>query len=85
MFTVLDISSNTLDRDSGGNQDASGVIAIADAISNMKALSTLSLITNDIPAEQQGTLTTVCRTRNIALYNLIYVRCSNYELPRPIQ
>jgi hypothetical protein len=66
VITELNISDNHLGK-SGGRIDISGITALADAIPDMGALSTLDLVANNIPAEQKATLTTVCDTKHIAL------------------
>jgi hypothetical protein len=51
VITELNISSNTLSYDPGGNRDTSGVIAIADAIPDMGALTKLDISENVLRAE----------------------------------
>jgi hypothetical protein len=52
----LDISSNVLGRDSNCRRDMSGVVALADAIPDMRALSCANLLKNGIDADQANAL-----------------------------
>jgi Ran GTPase-activating protein (RanGAP) involved in mRNA processing and transport len=47
----LNISSNKLSYNSGGRRDTSGVIAIADAITDMRAMTSLNLALNKLGVE----------------------------------
>jgi hypothetical protein len=51
VITELDISSNNLDENSDYEPDMSGVIALADAIPDMRALTSLDLSSNWLRAE----------------------------------
>jgi hypothetical protein len=51
MITELNISSNSLGQNEGYDNDTSGVIALADAISDMGVLTTLNLSSNYLEAE----------------------------------
>jgi len=63
----LNISSNYLAEDSNENPDMSGVVAIADAIPDMGALTKLDISGNDIGAEQEGGLQRICVAGGIEL------------------
>ena len=63
----LNISSNSLGRDSGYRTDPSGVSAISNAIPTMRALSTLDISNNSIPNEQQANLKSICNSKNLDL------------------
>jgi hypothetical protein len=70
VITELDISSNNLGLNSDDDTDTSGIIALADAIPDMRALSSVNVLSNVIPVEQaqelvkimwsKDTLTTLC-------------------------
>jgi hypothetical protein len=51
VITELEISSNVLGPDSSYGQDMSGVIALADAIPDMGAMTSLNLAANNLRAE----------------------------------
>jgi hypothetical protein len=67
MITELNISSNTLGKNSGYGDDTSGVIAIADAIPDMGALNKLNISNNSIKAEQKEDLQRICLCSGIDL------------------
>ena len=48
VITELDISGNDLGRNSDYDQDMSGVIALADAIPDMGAMTSLNLASNEL-------------------------------------
>jgi hypothetical protein len=60
VITELNISDNYLGCDYSGATDMAGVIAIADAIPDMGALTKIDLSRNNIPSDQEGRLQRVC-------------------------
>jgi hypothetical protein len=67
VITELDISSNYWGLDSDYEPDMSGVIALADAIPDMRALSLLNLTDNNIGEERVQKMKEMCVSRNISL------------------
>jgi hypothetical protein len=67
VITELDISSNDLGENSDYEPDMSGVIALADAIPDMGALSLLNLTDNNIGEERVQKMKEMCVSRNISL------------------
>ena len=70
VITELDISSNALGKNSYGETDMSGVIALADAIPDMRALTKLDI--SDNSSEQGKALQQIieyCNTKGIELDN----------------
>jgi hypothetical protein len=67
VITELNICDNKLGYNSAGNGDTSGVIAIADAIPDMRALIKLDISTNYIGAKQQRDLQRICVAGGIEL------------------
>jgi hypothetical protein len=63
VITQLDISSNALGLDSNYHEDMSGVIALADAIPGMRALSVTNVMGNRIGKEQLAKLQEIMRSR----------------------
>ena len=60
-ITELNIRSNRLGwGDRGGESDMSGVIALANAIPDMGALTKLDIRRNNIPSDQEGRLQRTC-------------------------
>ena len=67
VITELDISNNSLCWTNGVGADMSGVIALADAIPDMRALSLLNLTDDDIGEERVQKMKEMCVSRNISL------------------
>jgi hypothetical protein len=63
VITELDISSNYLGVDSDYEPEMSGVIALADVIPDMRALSSANLLKNHIPVEQAQELVKTMRAK----------------------
>ena len=64
VITELNISSNNLSCNFDGYRDTSGVIAIADAIPDMGALSSVNALSNSIPVEQAQELVKIMRSKD---------------------
>jgi hypothetical protein len=64
VFTELNISSNRLGQNSDYDSDTSGVIALADAIPDMGALSSVNVLSNVIPVEQAQELVKIMRSKD---------------------
>jgi hypothetical protein len=67
LITELNISDNDLGMNSGYSADTSGIIAIANAIPDMKALIKLDISRNRIGAAQEGELQRICLASGIEL------------------
>jgi Ran GTPase-activating protein (RanGAP) involved in mRNA processing and transport len=67
VMTELDISSNYLGEDSSENPDMSGVVALAGAIPDMGALTTLDISRNPMPSKQKEGLQRICAAGGIEL------------------
>jgi hypothetical protein len=60
-ITELDISENHLGLNTGWGTDASGITAIADAIPDMGAISSVNLLKNRIGIDQAQTLASILK------------------------
>jgi Ran GTPase-activating protein (RanGAP) involved in mRNA processing and transport len=78
VITELNFSNNNLGDNSVGESDTSGVIAIADAIPDMGALSTLILSQNGIIKREVGTVLADILKANTVLTNLDISYCADY-------
>jgi Ran GTPase-activating protein (RanGAP) involved in mRNA processing and transport len=67
VVTELSIASNYLGTADGDKLDMSGVIALANAIPDMRALTKLNTSNNCMPPEQKGELQRICTAGGIEL------------------
>jgi Leucine-rich repeat (LRR) protein len=63
VITELNISDNDLGENSGYSADTSGIIAIANAIPDMGAVSSINLLKNSIPVEQAQELVKIMQAK----------------------
>jgi hypothetical protein len=67
IMTELDLSSNAATYDGNKNGEMSGIIALADTIKDMGALTTLDISRNSIPSKQEEELQRICAAGSIEL------------------
>jgi hypothetical protein len=63
VITELDLAGNEMGKESGAwgaKSDMCGVIALASALPDMRALTTLDISRNSIPSKQEGELQRIC-------------------------
>jgi Ran GTPase-activating protein (RanGAP) involved in mRNA processing and transport len=63
VITTLSIAKNNLSVNSSGDNDMSGVVALADAIPGMRALSSANLLGNQILVEQAHELVAIMQSK----------------------
>jgi hypothetical protein len=63
VITELNIANNSLGHTYGGGGDMSGVVALADAILDMGAISSINLLKNQIPVKQAQELVKIMQAK----------------------